>query len=122
MISNKLENILNKKGIRIDKKIPEEIFLRKQQYILNLFQSAGYEAVAREIVLFFCYFDGRKITHKGETIEFDLEHLMRFFPKNETEYSAKLPEKPIITLGTMQSGYYDLFADENSKVYAFHIE
>lgn len=122
MITRSLENILNEKGIEIDKKIPKEVFLQKQQYILNLFQSAGYESVAREIVLFFCYFNGRQIPHKGHMIEFNLEHLMKYFPKKETEYSAKLLEKQIIPLGIMQSGWYDLFADENGKVYALHIE
>lgn len=122
MFSQSLQNLLSKIGVEIERKIPKEIFSEREERIISIYQNAGYKSVPREVVLFFCYFNGQQISHKGHITEFNLEHLMKYFPKSQTEYAEKLLEKQILPLGTMKSGWYDLFSDESGAVYAFHIE
>ncbi|GIJ96769.1 hypothetical protein CAPN001_13380 [Capnocytophaga stomatis] len=122
MFSQSLQNLLSEIGINIDRKIPKEIFSEREKYIIELYQNTGYELVPREVVLFFCYFNGLEISHRGHSTEFNLEHLMKYFPKSQTQYAEKLLEKQIFPIGTTKSGWYDLFSDENGAVYAFHIE
>lgn len=122
MIPKSLDNILTEKGIFIDKKIPREEFLQKEQRIFNLFEDAGYTYLNHQLVLFLCYFDTMKIPHKGYMVEFNLSDMTRYFPKHEMIYLQDLTQLELYPVGTMQSGWYNLFADENAAVYAIHIE
>lgn len=122
MITKSLENSLTEKGIVIDKKIPKEIFEDKQNTIINLYQNAGYQNINRELVLFLCYFNGIKIILKGYELTIDVADMLRFRPKSEMAYLEGLAGMSLYPIGMMQSGYYDLFADENGGVYAIHIE
>ena len=78
MLTHKLKNLLIKHNLVIDKKISKEIFEQRQNAIITLFQKAGYENVDRNLVLFLCYFNGKKISHKGHIIEFNLAHMMTY--------------------------------------------
>ncbi|MDO4230235.1 MAG: SUKH-3 domain-containing protein [Capnocytophaga sp.] len=122
MISKALNNLLKEKNIHIDTKIPKDIFDSKQNHIIALFKQAGYENLHREIILFLCFFDEIIISHKGYTIEFNISKKLQFFTKDEVSYLEKISEKTLFPIGIMQSGWYDLFADENGAVYAIHIE
>lgn len=122
MLTNKLSSLLIKHNLVIEKKISKEIFEQRQNAIIRLFQNAGYENVDRNLVLFLCYFNGKQISHKGHIIEFNLANMMTHFPHNEVAYLEKLTEKQLVAFGTMQSGWYDLFADDKGAVYAIHIE
>lgn len=122
MLPQSLYNILTKKGIFINRKIPREVFLQKEQRIFSLFEGAGYTHLNRELVVFLCYFDAIKIPHKGYVVEFNLSDMTHYFPRHEMTYLQGLTQLELYPIGTMQSGWYNLFADENAAVYAIHIE
>lgn len=122
MLTPSLQKLLAKKGIHIERKIPKDIFEERQNHIVKLYKNAGFENVPREVVLFMGYFDNIEIEHKGYKIAFHLEETLTFFTHHSLINTEKLLEKTIIPLGVMQSGWYDVFADEHSAVYAFHIE
>ncbi|MDO5105927.1 SUKH-3 domain-containing protein [Capnocytophaga sp.] len=122
MFSLSLQKLLAEKGIHIERKIAKEVFAEKEKYLTDLYQNAGYESVPKSVILFLSYFDNQQIVHKGQKIEFCLSYTMQFFTHSKVTQTEKLLEKRIFPLGTMASGWYDLFADESGAVFAFHIE
>ena len=56
MITNRLKKLLLENDITIDYKISPTEFNTKKEFIINMYQSRGYESINDSLILFLGYF------------------------------------------------------------------
>lgn len=83
MITNRLKKLLLENNITIDYKISSTEFNTKKEFIINMYQSKGYESINDSLILFLGYFLNKSFSAKG--IDFTLEKVLT--NKNKGHYS-----------------------------------
>ena len=84
MITNRLKKLLLENNMVIDYKISSTEFNTKKEFIINMYQSKGYESINDSLILFLGYFLNKSFSAKGN-IDFTLEKILT--NKNKRSYS-----------------------------------
>ena len=84
MITNRLKKLLLENNMVIDYKISSTEFNTKKEFIINMYQSKGYESINDSLILFLGYFLNKSFSAKGN-IDFTLEKVLT--NKNKGSYS-----------------------------------
>ena len=117
MITNRLKKLLLENNITIDYKISPTEFNAKKEFIINMYQSKGYEPINDSLILFLGYFLNKSFSAKG--IDFTLEKVLT--NKNKGHYSyieSCFDLKNLIPFAMVYDDYYTLVIGEDNRVYA----
>ena len=117
MITNRLKKLLLENNITIDYKISSTEFNTKKEFIINMYQSKGYESINDSLILFLGYFLNKSFSAKG--IDFTLEKVLT--NKNKGHYSyieSCFDLKNLIPFAMVYDDYYTLVIGEDNRVYA----
>ena len=117
MITNQLKKLLLENNITIDYKISSTEFNTKKEFIINMYQSKGYEPINDSLILFLGYFLNKSFSAKG--IDFTLEKVLT--NKNKGHYSyieSCFDLKNLIPFAMVYDDYYTLVIGEDNRVYA----
>ena len=117
MITNRLKKLLLENNITIDYKISPTEFNTKKEFIINMYQSKGYESINDSLILFLGYFLNKSFSAKG--IDFTLEKVLT--NKNKGHYSyieSCFDLKNLIPFANVYDDYYTLVIGEDNRVYA----
>lgn len=117
MITNRLKKLLLENNITIDYKISSTEFNTKKEFIINMYQSKGYEPINDSLILFLGYFLNKSFSAKG--IDFTLEKVLT--NKNKGHYSyieSCFDLKNLIPFAMVYDDYYTLVIGEDNRVYA----
>ena len=118
MITNRLKKLLLENNITIDYKISPTEFNAKKEFIINMYQSKGYESINDSLILFLGYFLNKSFSAKGD-IDFTLEKVLT--NKNKGSYSyieSCFDLKNLIPFANVYDDYYTLVIGEDNRVYA----
>jgi len=118
MITNRLKKLLLENNITIDYKISSTEFNAKKEFIINMYQSKGYESINDSLILFLGYFLNKSFSAKGN-IDFTLEKVLT--NKNKGSYSyieSCFDLKNLIPFAMAYDDYYTLVIGEDNRVYA----
>ena len=118
MITNRLKKLLLENNITIDYKISPTEFNAKKEFIINMYQSKGYESINDSLILFLGYFLNKSFSAKGN-IDFTLEKVLT--NKNKGSYSyieSCFDLKNLIPFAMAYDDYYTLVIGEDNRVYA----
>ena len=118
MITNRLKKLLLEDNITIDYKISPTEFNTKKKFIINMYQSKGYESINDSLILFLGYFLNKSFSAKGN-IDFTLEKVLT--NKNKGHYSyieSCFDLKNLIPFANVYDDYYTLVIGEDNRVYA----
>ena len=119
MITNRLKKLLLKNNIAIDYKISPTEFNAKKDFIINLYQSKGYEQINDSLILFLGYFLNKSFLARGNYIDFTLEKVLTSNNKGHYSYiESSFDLKNLIPFGEAYDGYYTLVINEDNRVYA----
>ena len=118
MITNRLKKLLLENNIAIDYKISPTEFNDKKEFIINMYQSKGYESINDSLILFLGYFLNKSFSAKGN-IDFTLEKVLT--NKNKGSYcyiESCFDLKNLIPFAMAYDDYYTLVIGEDNRVYA----
>lgn len=118
MITNRLKKLLLENNMVIDYKISSTEFNTKKEFIINMYQSKGYESINDSLILFLGYFLNKSFSAKGN-IDFTLEKVLT--NKNKESYSyieSCFDLKNLIPFAMAYDDYYTLVIGEDNRVYA----
>ena len=118
MITNRLKKLLLENNMVIDYKISSTEFNAKKEFIINMYQSKGYESINDSLILFLGYFLNKSFSAKGN-IDFTLEKVLT--NKNKGSYSyieSCFDLKNLIPFAMAYDDYYTLVIGEDNSVYA----
>ena len=118
MITNRLKKLLLENNITIDYKISSTEFNAKKEFIINMYQSKGYESINDSLILFLGYFLNKSFSAKGN-IDFTLEKVLT--NKNKGSYSyieSCFDLKNLIPFAMAYDDYYTLVIGEDNRVHA----
>ena len=118
MITNRLKKLLLENNMVIDYKISSTEFNTKKEFIINMYQSKGYESINDSLILFLGYFLNKSFSAKGN-IDFTLEKVLT--NKNKGHYSyieSSFDLKNLIPFAMAYDDYYTLVIGEDNRVYA----
>ena len=119
MITNRLKKLLLENNITIDYKISPTEFSAKKDFIINLYQSKGYEQINDSLILFLGYFLNKSFLARGNYIDFTLEKVLTSNNKGHYSYIESCFDlKNLIPFGEAYDGYYTLVINEDNRVYA----
>ena len=117
MITNRLKKLLLENNITIDYKISPTEFNTKKQFIINMYQSKGYESINDSLILFLGYFLNKSFSAKG--IDFTLEKVLTNNNKGHYSYIESCFDlKNLIPFAMVYDDYYTLVIGEDNRVYA----
>ena len=117
MITNRLKKLLLKNNITIDYKISPTEFNAKKDFIINLYQSKGYEQINDSLILFLGYFLNKSFSARG--IDFTLEKVLTSNNKGYYSYIESCFDlKNLIPFAMAYDDYYTLVIGEDNSVYA----
>ena len=119
MITNRLKKLLLENDITIDYKISPTEFNAKKEFIINMYQSKGYESINDSLILFLAYFLNKSFSARRNNIDFTLEKVLT--NKNKGSYSyieSCFDLKNLIPFAMAYDDYYTLVIDEDNRVYA----
>jgi len=119
MITNRLKKLLLENNITIDYKISPTEFNAKKEFIINMYQSKGYESINDSLILFLAYFLNKSFSARGNYIDFTLEKVLT--NKNKGSYSyieSCFDLKNLIPFAMAYDDYYTLVIGEDNRVYA----
>ena len=117
MITNRLKKLLLENNITIDYKISPTEFNTKKEFIINMYQSKGYESINDSLILFLGYFLNKSFSAKG--IDFTLEKVLTNNNKGHYSYIESCFDlKNLIPFAMVYDDYYTLVIDEDNRVYA----
>ena len=123
MITNRLKKLLLENNITIDYKISPTEFNEKKDFIINMYQSRGYEQINDSLILFLGYFLNKSFSARGNNIDFTLEKVLT--NKNKGSYSyieSCFDLKNLIPFAMVYDDYYTLVIGEDNSVYAEGLE
>jgi len=103
----------------IDYKISSTEFNTKKEFIINMYQSKGYESINDSLILFLGYFLNKSFSARGNNIDFTLEKVLT--NKNKGSYSyieSCFDLKNLIPFAMVYDDYYTLVIGEDNSVYA----
>ena len=103
----------------IDYKISSTEFNTKKEFIINMYQSKGYESINDSLILFLGYFLNKSFSARGNNIDFTLEKVLT--NKNKGSYSyieSCFDLKNLIPFAMAYDDYYTLVIGEDNSVYA----
>ena len=118
MITNRLKKLLLENNMVINYKISPTEFNTKKEFIINMYQSKGYESINDSLILFLGYFLNKSFSAKGN-IDFTLEKVLT--NKNKGSYSyieSCFDLKNLIPFAMAYDDYYTLVIGEDNRVYA----
>ena len=119
MITNRLKKLLLKNNIAIDYKISPTEFNAKKDFIINLYQSKGYEQINDSLILFLGYFLNKSFLARGNYIDFTLEKVLISNNKGHYSYIESCFDlKNLIPFAMVYDDYYTLVIGEDNSVYA----
>ena len=119
MITNRLKKLLLKNNIAIDYKISPTEFNAKKDFIINLYQSKGYEQINDSLILFLGYFLNKSFLARGNYIDFTLEKVLIINNKGHYSYIESCFDlKNLIPFAMVYDDYYTLVIGEDNSVYA----
>ena len=119
MITNRLKKLLLENNMVIDYKISSTEFNTKKEFIINMYQSKGYESINNSLILFLGYFLNKSFSARGNNIDFTLEKVLT--NKNKGSYSyieSRFDLKNLIPFAMVYDDYYTLVIGEDNRVYA----
>ena len=119
MITNRLKKLLLENNITIDYKISPTEFNAKKEFIINMYQSKGYESINDSLILFLAYFLNKSFSARGNNIDFTLEKVLT--NKNKGSYcyiESCFDLKNLIPFAMAYDDYYTLVIGEDNRVYA----
>ncbi|WP_454938356.1 hypothetical protein [Capnocytophaga gingivalis] len=117
MITNRLKKLLLENNITIDYKISPTEFNTKKEFIINMYQSKGYESINDSLILFLGYFLNKSFSAKG--IDFTLEKVLTNNNKGHYSYIESCFDlKNLIPFAMVYDDYYTLVIGEDNRVYA----
>lgn len=119
MITNQLKKLLLENNIAIDYKISPTEFNTKKDFIINLYQSKGYEQINDSLILFLGYFLNKSFSARGNYIDFTLEKVLISNNKGHYSYIESCFDlKNLIPFANVYDNYYTLLINEDNSVYA----
>lgn len=119
MITNRLKKLLLENNIAIDYKISPTEFNTKKDFIINLYQSKGYEQINDSLILFLGYFLNKSFLARGNHIDFILEKVLTNNNKGHYSYIESCFDlKNLIPFANVYDNYYTLLINEDNCVYA----
>ena len=119
MITNRLKKLLLEKNIAIDYKISSTEFNTKKEFIINMYQSKGYESINDSLILFLGYFLNKNFSARGNHIDFTLEKVLTYNNKGHYSYIESCFDlKNLIPFANVYDNYYTLLINEDNSVYA----
>ncbi len=119
MITNRLKKLLLENNIAIDYKINPTEFNAKKDFIINLYQSKGYEPINDSLILFLGYFLNKSFSARGSYIDFTLEKVLTYNNKGHYSYIESCFDlKNLIPFAMAYDDYYTLLINEDNSVYA----
>ena len=119
MITNRLKKLLLKNNITIDYKISPTEFNAKKDFIINMYQSRGYESINDSLILFLGYFLNKSFLARGNYIDFTLEKVLTSNNKGHYSYIESCFDlKNLIPFAMVYDDYYTLVIGEDNSVYA----
>ena len=119
MITNRLKKLLLENNMVIDYKISSTEFNTKKEFIINMYQSKGYESINDSLILFLGYFLNKSFSARGNNIDFTLEKVLT--NKNKGSYcyiESCFDLKNLIPFAMAYDDYYTLVIGEDNRVYA----
>ena len=117
MITNRLKKLLLENNITIDYKISPTEFNDKKDFIINMYQSKGYESINDSLILFLGYFLNKSFSTRG--IDFTLEKVLTSNNKGYYSYIESCFDlKNLIPFAMVYDDYYTLVIGEDNSVYA----
>ena len=119
MITNRLKKLLLENNITIDYKISPTEFNAKKEFIINMYQSKGYESINDSLILFLAYFLNKSFSARDNNIDFTLEKVLT--NKNKGSYcyiESCFDLKNLIPFAMAYDDYYTLVIGEDNRVYA----
>lgn len=119
MITNRLKKLLLEDNITIDHKISPTEFNAKKEFIINMYQSKGYESINDSLILFLGYFLNKSFSARGNHIHFILEKVLTNNNKGHYSYIESCFDlKNLIPFANVYDDYYTLVIGEDNRVYA----
>ena len=119
MITNRLKKLLLENNITIDYKISSTEFNTKKEFIINMYQSKGYESINDSLILFLGYFLNKSFSARGNYIDFTLEKVLTSNNKGYYSYiESSFDLKNLIPFAMAYDDYYTLVIGEDNRVYA----
>ena len=119
MITNRLKKLLIENNITIDYKISSTEFNEKKDFIINMYQSRGYEQINDSLILFLGYFLNKSFLARGNYIDFTLEKVLTSNNKGHYSYIESCFDlKNLIPFAMAYDDYYTLVIGEDNSVYA----
>ena len=119
MITNRLKKLLLENNITIDYKISPTEFNEKKDFIINMYQSRGYEQINDSLILFLGYFLNKSFLARGNYIDFTLEKVLTSNNKGHYSYIESCFDlKNLIPFAMVYDDYYTLVIGEDNSVYA----
>ena len=119
MITNRLKKLLLENDITIDYKISPTEFNAKKEFIINMYQSKGYESINDSLILFLAYFLNKSFSARGNNIDFTLEKVLISNNKGHYSYIESCFDlKNLIPFAMAYDDYYTLVIGEDNRVYA----
>ena len=119
MITNRLKKLLLENNITIDYKISSTEFNEKKDFIINMYQSRGYEQINDSLILFLGYFLNKSFLARGNYIDFTLEKVLTSNNKGHYSYIESCFDlKNLIPFAMVYDDYYTLVIGEDNSVYA----
>ena len=119
MITNRLKKLLLENNMVIDYKISPAEFNTKKDFIINLYQSKGYESINDSLILFLGYFLNKSFSARGNYIDFTLEKVLTSNNKGHYSYIESCFDlKNLIPFANIYDDYYTLLINEDNSVYA----
>ena len=114
MITNRLKKLLLENNITIDYKISSTEFNTKKEFIINMYQSKGYESINDSLILFLGYFLNKSFSARGT-----LEKVLTSNNKGHYSYiESSFDLKNLIPFAMAYDDYYTLVIGEDNRVYA----
>jgi len=117
MITNRLKKLLLENNMVIDYKISSTEFNTKKEFIINMYQSKGYESINDSLILFLGYFLNKSFSAKGN-IDFTLEKVLTNKNKGSYSYIESCFDLKNLIPFAMAYDYYTLVIGEDNSVYA----
>lgn len=118
MITNRLKKLLLENNITIDYKISPTEFNAKKEFIINMYQSKGYEPINDSLILFLGYFLNKSFSARGNNIDFTLEKVLTSNNKGHYSYiESSFDLKNLIPFANVYD-YYTLVIGEDNRVHA----
>ena len=119
MITNRLKKLLLENNMVIDYKISSTEFNTKKEFIINMYQSKGYESINDSLILFLGYFLNKSFSARGNYIDFTLEKVLTSNNKGHYSYIESCFDlKNLIPFAMAYDDYYTLVIGEDNSVYA----